>query len=296
MLAALDIFIIFGQYVFLSITIYLLLNCIPIKSQHRLLYRAIWGWKKFEPSDTLMKWLKIDRKAVIDSELAIVFNGCGFEFSIFSYVIARKIGLAIIVLTMSLYVSLTVYGQIALSLITTIAYCMVSMFIFSLLYWDIYFLKMYRELRAVTITKELYAISHQLLYFQDSALHLHSKLRRCLPYSRLLRKDLEILLADWYHDPAGALHMFKQRIGTAEGISFVETLDALRLQHHDSFYDMLRTHIRDYKERIDLAKESRKETNSYVLFVIAGIPILFTFQVFLYPWVQEVNKLLSLLN
>ena len=36
---------------------------------------------------------------------------------------------------------------------------------------------------------------------------------------------------------------------------------------------MLRTHIRDYKERIELAKESRKETSSYVLFVIAYLQL-----------------------
>ncbi|MNG35727.1 hypothetical protein D3C84_1225380 [compost metagenome] len=50
---------------------------------------------------------------------------------------------------------------------------------------------------------------------------------------------------------------------------------------------LLRQRIQDYKEKLEMAKESRKETTSYFLFVIAGIPILYTFQVFIYPWVRE---------
>src|SRR5690606_24764736 len=89
---------------------------------------------------------------------------------------------------------------------------------------DQFWLKAYKQSRTITITREIYAISHQLLYFSDSQLHIHTKLRKCLPYSRVLRKDMEILLADWYHDSSEALQRFKQRVGTDEGMGFVETI------------------------------------------------------------------------
>lgn len=76
----------------------------------------------------------------------------------------------------------------------------------------------------------------------------------------------------------------------------METLDALRLHESPEYYELLRVRIADYKEKIELAKESRKESTSYFLFVIAGIPILYTFQIFIYPWVREGQKLFQSLS
>jgi uncharacterized membrane protein YdbT with pleckstrin-like domain len=68
------------------------------------------------------------------------------------------------------------------------------------------------------------------------------------------------------------------------------------MSESEEIYEMLREVVRDYKAQIELAKDSRKETTSYLLFVLAGIPILYTFQIFLYPWVQEAAKLFDALN
>ena len=89
---------------------------------------------------------------------------------------------------------------------------------------------------------------------------------------------------------------FKQRLGTDDAISFVETINALRQDQNEEFYTLLRERIEEYKEKIEIARDSRKETTSYILFVLSAVPILYTFQVFIYPWVSEVQHLLSSLN
>lgn len=150
--------------------------------------------------------------------------------------------------------------------------------------------------RSERMTKEIYMISNQLLYLAGSSLNIHTKLMRCLPYARVLRGELQRLLGEWYHDAEGAMNRFKQRIGTEEGLSFTETIHSLRLHESEEYYRLLRERIQDYKEKLDLAKESRKETASYLLFVLAGVPILYMFQIFIFPWVQEAQKLFSTLN
>ncbi len=150
--------------------------------------------------------------------------------------------------------------------------------------------------RTQRMTKEIYTISNQLLYLSGSSLNIHTKLMRCLPYARVLRGDLQRLLGEWYHDAEGAMTRFKLRIGTEEGLSFVETISSLRLHESEEYYRLLRERIQDYKEKLDLVKESRKESASYLLFVLAGVPILYMFQIFIYPWVQEAQKLFQSLN
>ncbi|MBD2847782.1 hypothetical protein IDH44_21525 [Paenibacillus sp. IB182496] len=162
--------------------------------------------------------------------------------------------------------------------------------------WDTPWLEALRQVRTQRIVKEIYVISNQLLYLSGSSLNVHTKLMRCLPYARVLRGELQRMLGEWYHDAEGALRRFKQRVGTEEGHSFVETIASLRLHENEEYYRLLRERIHDYKEKLDLAKESRKESASYMLFVLAGIPILYMFQIFIYPWVQEGNQLFQSLN
>lgn len=150
--------------------------------------------------------------------------------------------------------------------------------------------------RAHKIVKEIYTLSNQLLYYSGSKMNLHTKLSRCVPYTRAIRRDLQLMINEWYQDPDQAIRRFKLRLGTDEAYSFAETLRSLRLNESGTYYELLRERIRDYKEKIDLARESRKETVSYVLFVIAGLPILNTFRVFMYPWVMEGQKLFQSLN
>jgi hypothetical protein len=154
----------------------------------------------------------------------------------------------------------------------------------------------WKKARSRRIIQEVHSISVQLLYLQGSTLHIHAKLMRCVPYARSIRSDLQRLLGEWYHDAEGAIRDFKQRIGTEEGMSFAETIESLRLHDHEAYYELLRERIRDYKDKLELLKESRKESSSYLLFVLAGIPILYTFQVFIYPWVRESQILFNSLN
>ncbi|HIW33924.1 MAG TPA: hypothetical protein IAA29_14175 [Candidatus Paenibacillus intestinavium] len=284
-----------AQIIFGAICIGALLQSIPSSSRSHTIERKLWGWHKREPSPKLLRIVRIDEQLVKQSKRAILWAGCGIDYSIVAYMLLRKVVL------WTGYASMTIFllsmQFIPLHWTTNrVVILFILLGIIVAIHLDEYWLKGYRQLRANSITKEIYAISGQLLYFADSKLHIHTKLRKCLPYSRLLRKDMEILLADWYHDPIIALQRFKRAIGTEEGISFVDTIDALRQHNNEDFYTLLRTRLLDYKDTIELAKEGRKETASYVLFVIAGIPILYTFQVFIYPWVQEVNKLLSLMN
>lgn len=150
--------------------------------------------------------------------------------------------------------------------------------------------------RTQRIVNEIYMLSNQLLYYTGSRMNLHSKLIRCIPYTRVIRSEMQLLVNEWYQDADEALRQFKARLGTEEAFSFAETLNTLRLHESSSYYELLRQRIQDYKEKLDMAKESRKETTSYLLFVLAGIPILNTFRVFIYPWVSEGQKLFMILN
>ncbi|MEF3307987.1 hypothetical protein PV433_03615 [Paenibacillus sp. GYB004] len=150
--------------------------------------------------------------------------------------------------------------------------------------------------RSNKIMREIYVLSNQLLYYTGSKMSLHAKLNRCLPFCRAIRSDLQLLLNEWYEDADQAIKRFKKRLGTEEAHSFAETINSLRLNEHGSYYSLLHERIQDYKEKLELAKESRKETTSYLLFVLAGIPILNTFRIFVYPWVQEGQKLFDALN
>ncbi|WJH37125.1 hypothetical protein N6H14_16495 [Paenibacillus sp. CC-CFT747] len=150
--------------------------------------------------------------------------------------------------------------------------------------------------RSYRIVKEIYAVSNQLLYYNGSRMNLHGKLTRCLPYTRILRNDLRQLLNDWYQDADQALRTFKDRLGTDDGAGFAETLQSMRLHEHEAFYELLKQRIQDFKDKLDLIKEGKKETTSYLLFVLAGLPILNTFRIFIYPWVQEGQKLFQQLN
>lgn len=284
-----------AQVVFGTVGIGAILYSIPSSSRSHSIQSKLWGWRKREPPPRLLRLFGIDDQMVLQSNHAILWAGCGFTYSIVSYMLLRQIllwgGYISTILLLLCIQLLSLQWTMYLVIILSIHLGVIIAF-----HLDQYGLRAYRQLRANSITKEIYAISGQLLYFSDSKLHIHTKLRKCLPYSRLIRKDMEILLADWYHDPIVALQRFKQVIGTEEGISFVDTIDALRQHDNEDFYTLLRTRLLDYKETIELTKEGRKEAASYILFVIAGIPILYTFQVFIYPWVQEVNKLLSLMN
>jgi hypothetical protein len=281
-----------GQYVFGAAAIYALLQLLPQRPA-RWKHLAVLSWRTKEAPDKWLRLLRISRQRSSFMERELLLAGCGVTADAAWYVIARRslmlaIGALILIAALwheriNAYVPLTYIGP-GLLLVTL------------LLYIDLVWLRSIHKLRALQVTKEIFSVSKQLLYLSDSSLHIHSKLLRCIPFTRTMRHDLEQLLAEWYHDAGGALQRFKQRLGTDEGLSFVETLDALRMHESPQYYELLRVRIEDYKEKIELAKESRKESTSYLLFMIAGIPILYTFQVFIYPWVREGQKLFQSLS
>jgi hypothetical protein len=150
--------------------------------------------------------------------------------------------------------------------------------------------------RRQKIISDIYIISRQLLYYTGSRMNLHTKLVRCIPYTHMIRNELYMLTNEWYHNASYAISRFKQRIGTEEGYNFAETLNSLRQHESEEYYELLRQRVQDYKEKLELTKEGRKESVSYILFTLAGIPILFTFRVFIYPWVAEGQKLFDSLG
>jgi hypothetical protein len=165
-----------------------------------------------------------------------------------------------------------------------------------LLTWDAPLLEMLKKRRVHRIVKEIHAVSTQLLYYTGSRMSLHGKLQRCVPHTKATRDDFRMLLQEWYGDAGEAIRRFRRRLGTEEGFAFAETLNSIRMHDSEAYYDLLRQRVGDYKEKLDLLKESKKETTSYILFVIAGLPILNTFRVFIYPWVMEGQKLFGSLN
>lgn len=277
-----------GEFLFCFAGAYMILQSLP-RRRPRWLHLNALDWRTNELPERWLKLLRLSREKDAYMERATLLAGCGVNADAAWYSAARRILLILLPAIAALYAALSI-KQGALLCYTLVLTG------FVLLYWDLPWLRSFRRLRAQRITKEIYLMSNQLLYLSESALHIHTKLTRCIPFTRTLRGDLERLLAEWYHDAEQALRRFKHRIGTDDGMSFVETIDSLRLHESPEYYRLLRERIQDYKEKLELAKESRKESTSYFLFIIAGIPILYTFQIFIFPWVQEGRKLFESLG
>jgi hypothetical protein len=224
-----------------------------------------------------------------------LLQGSGFKLEVLQYETIRRMLVLIFSLLVGLLVLAYPYPAVSLYISPTLPLAVLAS-ILLLLLADRLSLQFLSKQRAQRIIKEVYAISNQLLYYADSEMNLHTKLTRCLPYTKTIRSDLHDMLNEWYQDAEAAIQHFKSRLGSDEGYSFAETLNSLRLNESQSYYELLRQRIHDYKEKLELAKESRKETTSYLLFVIAGIPIFYTFRVFIYPWVVEGQKLFDSLG
>ncbi|GFN29758.1 hypothetical protein [Paenibacillus xylaniclasticus] len=281
-----------AQYLMLFAAIYLLLRLLPQK-RPRWVHLSGLRWRRASVSERWLQRLRLSREAESFMEREALLSGCGFDGDAAVYMVIRRAALVLlpVVLLLSCAGNYFAAGSLPPAVVIGSLTAVVM-----LLYFDLPWLKSIHRMRSQRITKEVYVISNQLLYFAGSNLHLHTKLSRCIPFAKVVQADLQRLLAEWYHDSEEALRRFKRRLGTDDGASFVETLDSLRLHESEEFYTLLRQRIQDYKEKLELAKESRKETTSYLLFVIAGIPILYTFQVFIYPWVREGQQLFESLG
>ncbi|WP_274649128.1 hypothetical protein [Paenibacillus humicola] len=250
-----------------------------------------WGGK--EVPERVLRLARLRRTDPVFKERERLLAGCGYSGDAAVYVLVRRAFLAGFPLWAA-----AAYGLAGLPKAPFPSYAPLLALGIAMLFMmgDKVWLEALRKHRSERMTKEIYVVSSQLLYLSGSSLHIHTKLMRCLPYTRTMRADMQTMLGEWYHDAEGALRRFKLRLGTEDGMSFVETIDSLRLHESEEYYVLLRERIQDYKEKLDLAKESRKESTSYVLFVLAGIPILYTFQIFIYPWVREGQKLFESLH
>jgi hypothetical protein len=252
------------------------------------------GWRERRTPRWWLRLWRADKESVSLQERRMLLAGCGIRYPPEAYLAYRRCLLFVLP-----FLSLAVYAiadkgimpsmlswnvLIGLLLVLMLAAC------------DRMWLHSIRRYRTDRIRSEIVAVSSQLLYYTGSRLHLHGKLMKCLPLTRHIRGEMGMLLNEWYHDADTALKRFKERLGTDEAYGFAESMRSLRLNESQEIYDLLREVVRDYKAQIELAKDGRKETTSYLLFVLAGIPILYTFQIFLYPWVQEAAKLFDALN
>jgi hypothetical protein len=223
-----------------------------------------------------------------------LLTGCGLSWKAEVYIAAKRLVMLapVLILTGMFYLE-RLYGPYSFN-VRVIEMLLTA--IIALMMLDKPFLESFMRYRRQRIISDVYTVSRQLLYYTGSSMNLHTKLVRCLPYANSIRNELYMLTNEWYHNAAYAIGRFKQRIGTEEGFSFAETLNSLRQHESEQYYDLLRQRVQDYKEKLELTKEGRKETVSYLLFIMSGIPILFTFRLFVYPWVAEGQKLFESLG
>jgi hypothetical protein len=258
------------------------------RSRWRMNWRS---WRKRDVPAWLLKLWRTDRESKSLHARTIWLAGCGMRIDPRLYLAYRRMALFLLAMIAGTGIVLDKSGMGAARLIVP-ALAVAA----GLVYFDGALLNAIRKYRTDIIRKELIAVASQLLYYAGSRLHLHNKLMKCVSLTRLIRPELIVMLNEWYHDPDQALRQFKEKLGTEEAYGFAENLRSLRLHESEEVYESLKALVREFKARVEWARESRKETTSYLLFVLAGIPILYTFQVFLYPWVQEAARLFDALN
>jgi hypothetical protein len=278
------------------ISIYYILNSLPKKRKRWRRYQVREAFWISKYADILVRILWISKKSDDIEFYQQLLNGCGFKHHILNYFLLKRIAaLSCVLLGFAGYFLLK-HAAAVVNPIYSMSLLSITILGLILCSFDHVLLESVRKKRSSRITREIYVLSNQLLYYSGSKMNLHSKLIRCIPYTESIRNDLHLLINEWYEEAELAIRQFKYRLGTDEGYSFAETLNSLRLNDSEHYYDLLRQRIQDYKEKIELHKESKKEASSYILFILAGIPILNTFRVFIYPWVQEGQKLFDSLN
>jgi hypothetical protein len=282
-------------FFFLFIAIYFLITFMISPQRRNRLYRGTHAHYQRRSTKWLLTLLFIpspNSRSMREKQQLLI--GCGLTWRSEVYVATRRM------LTLSLLAIIwgTIYidqysGPYEFHLrVVQILLCA----LISFMWLDKPFLEAFMRYRRQKIISDIYIISRQLLYYTGSRMNLHTKLVRCIPYTHMIRNELYMLTNEWYHNASYAISRFKQRIGTEEGYNFAETLNSLRQHESEEYYELLRQRVQDYKEKLELTKEGRKESVSYILFTLAGIPILFTFRVFIYPWVAEGQKLFDSLG
>ncbi|HEY0827351.1 MAG TPA: hypothetical protein VGE40_04605 [Bacilli bacterium] len=278
---------------FTFIALYHFMISLPRRKRRWLIRKHHHLYKQKQFSPLLLRWLWITNNNRMQERQQLLV-GCGLPLDVSLYFVVKRL-LFIVIIGFSLLVYTAMRWGLPLFFQPQylVVFIIAAMF---LLIFDKMVLEVLRKQRSQRIINEVYILSNQLLYYSGSSMNLHNKLTRCIPFTSRIRNELSLLVNEWYEDADLAINRFKTRLGTEEGHSFAETINSLRLYDTDHFYDLLRQRILDYKEKIELMKESKKETTSYLLFIIAGLPILNVFRIFIYPWVAEGKKLFDSLN
>lgn len=238
--------------------------------------------------------LLVPKDKVRLEELQSLLTACGLRVEAVDYTAGRRALIAIsILVSVSIYIAWQWQLVEGIVLLIMIGVCGI---IIGLLSADKLILRTVREQRRARIVQDVQVISSQLLYYRNSRLNIHHQLQRCVPLVSFIRKELQLLVNEWYEGSHEAILQFRRRLSTDEADDFAETLDALRQHDSESYYDLLQERIRSYKEKLELIRDGRKEATSYVLFLLSGIPILYTFLIFIYPWVAEARFLFDSLS
>lgn len=225
-----------------------------------------------------------------------LLDGCGLPVEAGYYLAVCRLLMLAALTTAAWTVMASVYWPGLISRMERFVIISVSMSLLVVITADKPILEKLGQIRRYRVMKDVDVLSRQLLYYSGVSGNLHGKLMRCLPFVSAVRAEWYQLTSDWYQNADMALRRFRERVATEEGRSFADTLNVLRQYDHDRYYELLRQRIADYKEKLELFKESRRESLSYLLFVMSGVPILYTFRLFVYPWVAGGQKLFDSLG
>lgn len=266
-----------------------------IRDRNRwILYRVQNFFKKSSIPPFLLYVLRVKQAGEKIEAKQQLLDGSGWGWNAVHYAVVKRLLVLFLVFAALI---LWKFGQTSRISQIQYLYLWIAIFVPALaLYMDKQILELVKKYRSRRIVAEIYGLSKQLLYYSGSNMNLHSKLVRCIPHTKEIRQALYLLTNEWYQDPGLAMERFKRRIGTEDGHHFAETVNSMRLYEHENYYELLKRRTRDYKEKLDLIREEKKESASYILFVLAGIPILNTFRLFLYPWIAEGHKLFDSLG
>ena len=228
------------------------------------------------------------------TELGSLLEACGWPIDAADYTAGKRL----LIISFALIGALAYWGWekqwiAGMALLAVAAVCVAVLVVLGCdkLIW-----RAMREQRRARIVREIQLVSSQLLYYKHSRMNLHHQLQRCVPLTSYIRKELQLLVNEWYEGAGEAIRRFRKRLATDEADDFAETLNALRLHGSETYYELLEERIHSYKEKLALIREGRKEATSYLLFVMSGVPIFYTFLIFIYPWVAESRVLFQSLG
>lgn len=143
---------------------------------------------------------------------------------------------------------------------------------------------------------DLICCMRQLLYLRDLPLNLHSKLQKCVPVTTAIRVPLVHLIHEWYVDPLQAISKFRSTLRHDQADGFCDTLRAMFEVGEAPFYGHLQSRMDDLKLLLRQQQEAQKETRSYIFFILAGIPLIHSFQLFLYPWLAQSSSIFQAIH